>query len=69
VRLSRNFGKEGAIAAGLDVVGGEACVVMDADLQHPPALLPELVRRWREGGWDVVEAVKATAGASRCCTG
>lgn len=62
LRLSRNFGKEGAIAAGLDVVGGEACVVMDADLQHPPALLPEMVRRWREGGWDVVEAVKAHRG-------
>ncbi len=62
LRLSRNFGKEGAIAAGLDVVGGEACVVMDADLQHPPALLPEMVRQWREGGWDVVEAVKAHRG-------
>lgn len=62
VRLSRNFGKEGAIAAGLDLVTGDACVVMDADLQHPPALLPELVRRWREGGWDVVEAVKADRG-------
>jgi dolichol-phosphate mannosyltransferase len=62
VRLSRNFGKEGAIAAGLDLVTGDACVVMDADLQHPPALLPEMVRRWREGGWDVVEAVKAHRG-------
>jgi polyisoprenyl-phosphate glycosyltransferase len=62
LRLSRNFGKEGAIAAGLDVVGGDACVVMDADLQHPPALVPEMVRRWREGGWDVVEAVKAHRG-------
>jgi dolichol-phosphate mannosyltransferase len=62
LRLSRNFGKEGAIAAGLDLVGGDACVVMDADLQHPPALVPEMVRRWREGGWDVVEAVKAHRG-------
>jgi len=62
VRLSRNFGKEGAIAAGLDLVTGDACVVMDADLQHPPALVPELVRRWREEGWDVVEAVKTDRG-------
>lgn len=62
LRLSRNFGKESAIAAGLDVVGGDACVVMDADLQHPPALVPEMVRQWREGAWDVVEAVKAHRG-------
>lgn len=62
VRLSRNFGKEGAIAAGLDVAQGDACIVMDADLQHPPALIPELVRRWQEGGWDVVEAVKSHRG-------
>jgi dolichol-phosphate mannosyltransferase len=62
VRLSRNFGKEGAIAAGIDAVSGDACIVMDADLQHPPALLAEMVRRWREGEWDVVEAVKAHRG-------
>jgi glycosyltransferase involved in cell wall biosynthesis len=62
VRLSRNFGKEGAIAAGLDAVRGDACIVMDADLQHPPALIPEMVRCWRDGGWDVVEAVKASRG-------
>jgi dolichol-phosphate mannosyltransferase len=62
VRLSRNFGKEGAIAAGLDVARGDACIVMDADLQHPPALIPELVRRWQEGQWDVVEAVKSHRG-------
>jgi len=62
VRLSRNFGKEGAIAAGLDLVRGDACIVMDADLQHPPSLVPELVRRWRDGKWDVVEAVKTSRG-------
>lgn len=62
VRLSRNFGKEGAIAAGLDHVRGEACLVMDADLQHPPALIPEMVRYWRAGGWDVVEGVKTHRG-------
>lgn len=62
IRLSRNFGKEGAIAAGLDIVRGDACIVMDADLQHPPALVPEMVRRWQEGGWDVVEGVKSHRG-------
>jgi glycosyltransferase involved in cell wall biosynthesis len=62
IRLSRNFGKEGAIAAGLDIVCGDACIVMDADLQHPPALIPEMVRRWRDGGWDIVEAVKTHRG-------
>jgi polyisoprenyl-phosphate glycosyltransferase len=62
VRLSRNFGKEAAIAAGLDFVRSDACIVMDADMQHPPALIPEMIRRWREGGWDVVEAVKTHRG-------
>jgi glycosyltransferase involved in cell wall biosynthesis len=62
VRLSRNFGKEGAIAAGLDVATGDACIVLDADLQHPPALIPQMVRLWRQEGWDVVEAVKADRG-------
>lgn len=63
LRLSRNFGKEGAIAAGLDVASGEACIVLDADLQHPPALVPQMVRLWRQDGFDVVEAVKADRGA------
>lgn len=47
--LSRNFGKEIAIAAGLRYAEGDAVVVMDADLQHPPELIPEFVARWREG--------------------
>lgn len=62
VRLSRNFGKEAAICAGLDAAAGDACIVLDADLQHPPSLIPEMVRRWRDEGWDVVEAVKAHRG-------
>lgn len=57
--LSRNFGKEAAILAGLEAARGEAAIVMDADLQHPPALLPVLVSRWRDGA-DVVEALKET---------
>ncbi len=62
VRLSRNFGKEAAISAGLDHVDGDACILIDADLQHPPSLILEMVKRWREGGWDVVEAVKRSRG-------
>lgn len=55
--LSRNFGKESAILAGLESARGDAVVVMDSDLQHPPSLLPELLDRWRAGA-EVVEAVK-----------
>ena len=47
--FSRNFGKEIAIAAGLDAARGRAVVVMDADLQHPPEVIPEFVEKWREG--------------------
>jgi len=57
VRLSRNFGKEAAVLAGLEHATGDAVVVIDADLQHPPAAIPEMVRQWREGA-HVVEAVK-----------
>lgn len=62
LRLSRNFGKEAAIAAGLDVSQGDGCLVLDADLQHPPALIPQMVRLWLDGGWQVVEAVKISRG-------
>ncbi len=65
-RLSRNFGKEAALAAGLEHVSGDAVVVMDGDLQHPPRLIPQMVEQWREGA-EVVEAVKrsrATESAS-----
>lgn len=55
VNLSRNFGKEIALTAGLDHARGDAVVVIDADLQDPPELIPELIRRWREG-YDVVYA-------------
>ncbi len=61
VSLSRNFGKEAAMAAGLEAARGKAVLIMDADLQHPPELLPEMVARWREG-YDVVNGVKAARG-------
>ncbi|MEK8093329.1 glycosyltransferase family 2 protein [Methylocystis sp. IM3] len=47
--FSRNFGKEVAIAAGLDDARGRAVVIMDSDLQHPPEVIPRFVARWREG--------------------
>jgi polyisoprenyl-phosphate glycosyltransferase len=47
--LSRNFGKEVALAAGLDHVRGKAAVMIDADLQHPPETIPAFVEKWREG--------------------
>ena len=56
--FSRNFGHQMAFTAGLDHADGDAVVIMDADLQDPPELLPELVARWREGN-DVVYAVRA----------
>ncbi|KAB0265276.1 glycosyltransferase family 2 protein [Microvirga brassicacearum] len=49
VSFSRNFGKEVAIAAGLDHVRGDAVVIMDADLQHPPEMIEAFVAKWREG--------------------
>ncbi|MDR2016988.1 MAG: glycosyltransferase family 2 protein [Burkholderiales bacterium] len=57
-RLTRRFGKEAAMLAGLQMSRGRAVIVMDADLQHPPALIPEMLRLWETGGFDVVEGVK-----------
>jgi len=58
VRLSRNFGKEAALTAGLEHSQGQVVVCMDADLQHPPRLLEDMLAHWREGA-DVVYAVRA----------
>jgi glycosyltransferase involved in cell wall biosynthesis len=57
VRLSRNFGKESAVLAGLEHAAGDVVVVIDSDLQHPPTAIPAMMARWREGV-HVVEAVK-----------
>jgi dolichol-phosphate mannosyltransferase len=57
VRLSRNFGHQAALAAGLDHARGAAVVLMDSDLQDPPELVVEMLRAWREGA-DVVYAVR-----------
>lgn len=49
IALSRNFGKEVAVSAGIDALDCDAVIIMDADLQHPPAVIPELIRAWEEG--------------------
>jgi polyisoprenyl-phosphate glycosyltransferase len=56
--LSRNFGHQIAITAGLDYSSGQAAVVMDADLQDPPEVIPRLIEQWRKG-YDIVFAVRA----------
>jgi polyisoprenyl-phosphate glycosyltransferase len=61
-RLSRNFGKEAALCAGLEKARGAAVIVMDGDGQHPASLLPEMIRMWRATGADIVQAVKRSRG-------
>ncbi len=62
VSFSRNFGKEAAILAGILESRGRAVIVMDADLQHPPDILPRMIDLWRTGGCDVVDGVKRSRG-------
>ncbi len=57
ISLSRNFGKEAALTAGLETADGDVVVPLDADLQDPPAIINEMLDRWREG-YDVVYAVR-----------
>jgi polyisoprenyl-phosphate glycosyltransferase len=57
LRLSRNFGHQAALSAGLDAARGDAIVLMDADLQDPPEVIPQLVAKWRDG-FDVVYAIR-----------
>jgi dolichol-phosphate mannosyltransferase len=57
VALSRNFGKEAALAAGLEEAQGDAVLFLDADLQHPPELIPKMLDLW-QAGYDVVNGVK-----------
>ena len=59
LQLSRNFGKEAALTAGIDAARGELVLLIDADGQHPVAMIPAMVERWRAGA-DVVYAVRST---------
>jgi glycosyltransferase involved in cell wall biosynthesis len=58
LRLSRNFGKEAALTAGLARAGGDVVITLDADMQHPPELLPQMLQAWQRGA-DMVCAVRA----------
>jgi len=57
IQFSRNFGKEAALLAGIKAAKGDAVITMDADLQHPPALIPEMLAKWKEG-FKIVHGVK-----------
>jgi len=57
VSLSRNFGHQAAITAGMDYSRGKAIITMDSDLQHPPELIPALLEKWNEG-YEVVYTVR-----------
>jgi len=59
LKLSRNFGKEAALTAGLEAAQGEVVVMMDGDGQHPLSLIPDMLAKWREGS-DVVYAIRRT---------
>lgn len=59
--FSRNFGKEAGIFAGLELAGGDAVVVMDCDLQHPPQTIPQMYRLWQQGA-EIVEGKKSKRG-------
>ncbi|HHU54099.1 MAG TPA: glycosyltransferase family 2 protein [Clostridiaceae bacterium] len=61
IRLSRNYGKEAALCAGLEQAEGDAVIILDSDLQHPPELIPEMINLWKQG-YDVVEGVKKSRG-------
>lgn len=61
VRLSRNFGKEAALTAGLENANSDAIIILDADLQHPPEIIPEMIKLWQQG-YDVVEGIKESRG-------
>lgn len=64
VVLSRNFGKERAMLAGLDVADTDATIVIDADLQDPPALIPKMIELWEQGWQDVYAQRRSRAGES-----
>ncbi|PCI56888.1 MAG: glycosyl transferase family 2 [Alphaproteobacteria bacterium] len=54
INLSRNFGKEAAMTAGIDNATGNALIILDADLQDPPSLIPDIIKMWKDTGADVV---------------
>ncbi len=73
LRLSRNFGKEAALVAGIEAACGQAVITLDSDLQHPPEIIPKMIAIWQRGEADVVEAQKERrqreSTLSRCFAG
>ena len=57
ISLARNFGHQNALKAGLDLVDGDAVIMMDGDMQHPPDLIPEMIEQW-EAGYDIVYTIR-----------
>ncbi len=64
IRFSRNFGKEAALTAGIDYAQGEAVIILDADLQDPPELIPQMIDQWRQGIDVVMMQRRSRAGES-----
>ena len=64
INLSRNFGKEIAMIAGIDYLSGDAAIIMDADLQDPPELIPEMIFWWEQGYDDISAKRRSRAGES-----
>ena len=62
LKLSRNFRKDGGVTAGLNYVSGEAAVLMDADLQDPPEMIPEFIKKWEEGYENVYGIIEKREG-------
>jgi len=62
IDLSRNYGKEVAMLAGFDYVTGDCMVIMDADLQHPPFVIPQMIEKW-EQGYDDIYARRLSRGS------
>lgn len=58
ISLSRNFGHQNALKAGYDFASGDCAISLDADLQHPPAVIPELIAKWEEG-FEIVNTIRA----------
>jgi glycosyltransferase involved in cell wall biosynthesis len=65
--MSRRFGHQAALVAGLDASRGDAVVMLDSDMQHPPSLIPELIREWQSGA-DIVQALRQDADQDRIRT-
>ncbi len=58
IKFTRNFGKESAIYAGLAKSKGDCCIIIDADLQHPPELIPEMINLWKKDNYKVIQCFK-----------